>query len=205
MSSISHVAGERLRQVAQYLRVSTDMQEYSILNQQDVIAKFAAAHNMLVVQTYKDEAKSGLRLQGRAGLKQLIRDVHDESCPFSSILVYDVSRWGRFQDTDESAYYEYVCKRAGVPVIYCAEPFESESPAPFASVLKSIKRAMAAEFSRELGDKVRASKMRISQLGFRAGSESPIGLQRVLVDSEGSLRGGLRMVYIRESKRIALC
>jgi hypothetical protein len=24
-------------------------------------------------------------------------------------LVYDITRWGRFQDVDESAYYEFTC------------------------------------------------------------------------------------------------
>jgi DNA invertase Pin-like site-specific DNA recombinase len=37
------------------------------------------------------------------------------------VLVYDVSRWGRFQDIDESAHYEFVCKQAGIKVAYCAE------------------------------------------------------------------------------------
>jgi DNA invertase Pin-like site-specific DNA recombinase len=37
-------------------------------------------------------------------------DVENKSADFSALLVYDVSRWGRFQDVDESAYYEYVLK-----------------------------------------------------------------------------------------------
>ena len=50
--------------------------------------------------------KSGLRIDGRDALKQLIQDVETSTADFSAILVYDVSRWGRFQDADESAYYE---------------------------------------------------------------------------------------------------
>ena len=62
-------------------------------------------------------------------------DVEAKRTTFTSLLVYDVSRWGRFQDVDESAYYEYVLKRAGVRVHYCAEQFEndgsmSSSPRP---------------------------------------------------------------------------
>jgi hypothetical protein len=37
--------------------------------------------------------------------------VESGAASFDVILVYDVSRWGRFQDADESAYYEYLCKR----------------------------------------------------------------------------------------------
>ena len=30
--------------------------------------------------------------------------------------MYDVSRWGRFQDPDEAAHYEFLCKAASVQV-----------------------------------------------------------------------------------------
>jgi hypothetical protein len=47
----------------------------------------------------------------------LISDVQNVRADFNVILVYDVSRWGRFQDTDESAYYEFICKVAGIKVL----------------------------------------------------------------------------------------
>jgi hypothetical protein len=34
---------------------------------------------------------------------------------------------GRFQDVDEGAYYEFICKRAGIAVHYCAGEFENDS------------------------------------------------------------------------------
>jgi DNA invertase Pin-like site-specific DNA recombinase len=61
-------------------------------------------------------------LAGRNGLRQLLSDVENGKANFTDLLVYDVSRWGRFQDADESAYYEYVLKRAGIRVHYCGEP-----------------------------------------------------------------------------------
>jgi DNA invertase Pin-like site-specific DNA recombinase len=61
------------------------------------------------------------------------------------VLVYDVSRWGRFQDSDESAYYEYRCRRAKIAVHYCAEPFPNDGSVT-AALLKALKRAMAAEY-----------------------------------------------------------
>jgi hypothetical protein len=69
-------------------------------------------------------------------------------------MVYDVSRWGRFQDVDESAHYEFVCKRNGIKVAYCAEQFDNDGSL-LSSIVKNIKRVMAAEYSRELGVKVR--------------------------------------------------
>ena len=87
---------------------------------------------------------------------------------FKSILVYDVSRWGRFQDADESAYYEYICRQAGVSVHYCAEQFENDG-SPMSTVMKTMKRTMAGEYSRELSTKVFQGACRLIQLGFQAG------------------------------------
>ena len=50
-------------------------------------------------------------------------DVESGRADFTDILVYDVSRWGRSQDADESAYYEYIGKRANIRVHYCAAAF----------------------------------------------------------------------------------
>ena len=111
---------------AQYVRMSTDHQKYSTENQADAIKQYAARRGIEIVRTYIDEGKSGLRLDGRDGLIKLIEDVEGGKTGFKIILVYDVSRWGRFQDADESAYYEYICKRAGITVQYCAEQFEND-------------------------------------------------------------------------------
>src|SRR4029077_16800079 len=99
---------------AQYVRMSTEHQRYSTQNQADAIRQYAERRGLEVVRTYADEGKSGLRLDGRHALKQLIEDGKPGRTDFSTILVYDVSRWGRFQDADESAYYEYICRRAGI-------------------------------------------------------------------------------------------
>src|SRR5712675_947082 len=129
--------------------MSTEHQRYSTENQGDAILEYAARRGLEVVRTYADEGKSGLRLEGRDALKLLIADVHNGKADFTTILVYDVSRWGRFQDADESAYYEYICKRAGISVQYCAEQFENDG-SPVSTIVKGVKRAMAGEYSREL-------------------------------------------------------
>ena len=111
---------------AVYVRMSTEHQQYSTSNQMDVIREYAKRRGLQIVKEYSDEGKSGLNIQGRDSLAKMIQDVQDGQVNFSNILVYDVSRWGRFQDADESAYYEYLCRRAGVAVHYCAEQFEKE-------------------------------------------------------------------------------
>jgi len=101
-----------------------------------------------------------------------------------------VSRWGRFQDADESAYYEYICKRAGIGVQYCAEQFENDG-SPVSTIVKGVKRAMAGEYSRELSTKVFAGQCRLIELGYRQGGPAGYGLRRRLVDQAGAAKGEL--------------
>lgn len=104
------------------------------------------------------------------------------------LLVYDVSRWGRFQDADESAYYKYVLKKAGVQVHYCAEQFVNDGSLSSA-IVKTLKRAMAGEYSRELSVKTFAGQSRLVELGFRLGGPAGYGLRRQLVDKDGNPKG----------------
>jgi DNA invertase Pin-like site-specific DNA recombinase len=121
-----HMATNQSVPAAQYLRMSTEHQQYSLENQSLAIQRYAESHGFTVVQTYSDAARTGLVLKRRSGLRQLIQDVASGHAPYKVILVYDVSRWGRFQDTDESAHYEFLCKAAGIPVHYCAETFAND-------------------------------------------------------------------------------
>ncbi len=85
---------------AQYVRMSTEHQQYSTHNQADKILEYADRRGIEIVRTYADEGKSGLSIDGRASLQKLIADVESGNADFNLILVYDVSRWGRFQDAD---------------------------------------------------------------------------------------------------------
>ena len=177
---------------AQYVRMSTEHQQYSTENQRDMIKEYADRHGMLIVRTYADDGKSGLSLDGRNALKLLIKDVESGRADFSSILVYDVSRWGRFQDADESAYYEYICKRSGINVTYCAEQFENDG-SPVSTIVKSVKRAMAGEYSRELSVKVFKGQCKLIEQGFRQGGLAGFGIRRMLVDQSGTPKGILKI------------
>src|SRR5271163_2034282 len=173
---------------AVYVRMSTEHQQYSTSNQMDVIREYAKRRELGIVKEYSDEGKSGLNIRGRDSLAQMIRDVQEGKAHFSSILVYDVSRWGRFQDADESAYYEYICRRAGVSVHYCAEQFENDG-SPVSTIVKGVKRTMAGEYSRELSAKVFKGQCKLVELGFRQGGPAGYGLRRMLVDQAGAQKG----------------
>jgi|SRR5580700_8419512 DNA invertase Pin-like site-specific DNA recombinase len=190
-------AGALVR-AAQYVRMSTDHQDYSTANQFAANHAYAASRGMEIVCTYADEGKSGLRIERRDALQQLIQDVVSGNPDFAAILVYDISRWGRFQDADEAAHYEFLCRKAGIRVHYCAEQFENDG-SPFSSIVKGVKRAMAAEYSRELSVKVFAGHKRLFALGFRQGAAAPFGMRRLLVDQGGTPKCVLKF---RERKSI---
>jgi len=170
---------------AQYVRMSTEHQQYSTENQAAVIARYAAEHGMEIVATYADSGKSGLTLGGRNELKKLLAEAQSGHADFSVVLVYDVSRWGRFLDTDESAYHEYMCRRAGISVHYPAEQFVNDG-SPMSTLIKTMKRTMAAEYSRELSVKVFAGQCNLIEQGYRQGGTAGYGLRRQLVARDGT-------------------
>lgn len=183
---------------AQYLRMSTEHQQYSPDNQAAAIQRYADEKGYVIVATYSDEARSGVTVGGRSGLLQLIDDVESGRSGFAAILVYDVSRWGRFQNPDEAALYEVRCRWAGVPVHYCTEPFENDGSV-LSSLMKTLKRAMAAEYSRELSAKVTEGHLRMLDRGYHQGGHPCFGLQRVLIDADGRRKQILRF---RERKNL---
>ena len=90
------------RRAAQYVRMSTEHQQYSTENQADVIREYAKRYGFEISATFEDSGKSGLQLKGRESLKQLLDVAESGKADFDTILVYDVSRWGRFQDAAAS-------------------------------------------------------------------------------------------------------
>lgn len=173
---------------AQYVRMSTEHQRYSTENQSDAIGRYAMERGFEIVRTYEDAGRSGLNFDGRQGLQDLLADIEGRKADFSVVLVYDISRWGRFPDSDEAAFYEYRCRAAGVNVVYCAEQFENDGSIG-SDVQKVVKRRMAAEYSRELSVKVFAGQKRLIEMGFRQGGLPGFGLRRQLVDERGNSKG----------------
>jgi DNA invertase Pin-like site-specific DNA recombinase len=134
---------------ALYVRTATKHPQYSTDNQSDKIRDYASKRGIVIIKTYADDGKSGLSIFGRTGFQKLLSDVDSGRADFNLVLVYDISRWGRFLDPGEGAYYEDICKRAGIQVAYCAEQCGNNS-ASASAIVKAIKRAMADEYRREM-------------------------------------------------------
>lgn len=175
----------RLIPAAQYLRASTEHQRYSVPSQKAAIALYALERGYEIVSTYVDDGKSGVTIAKRDGLKQLLADALAGEAPFAVVLVLDVSRWGRFQNPDQAAHYEFICREAGVRVRYCAEAFEDDDSTT-SSLMKGIKRVMAAEYSRQLSDRCKAGKRRQALAGARGGGPAPFAFVRQVFDETGA-------------------
>lgn len=89
------LAVQRAARAAQYVRMSTERQQYSIQNQAAVIAAYAHAHNLTIVRTYRDEGESGLLIKNRAGLRQLLEDVQGGEADFRFSWLNEI-----FSDSD---------------------------------------------------------------------------------------------------------
>jgi DNA invertase Pin-like site-specific DNA recombinase len=175
---------DRKTPAAQYLRVSTNLQDCSLPEQAAAIGMYANERGYTVVETYSDNARSGLTLTGRPSLQRLLADVLSSIRVFDAILVYDISRWGRFQDVDEGAHYEFLCRQCGVPVIYCAEPFENDG-SPHAELVKQLKRVMAADHSRSISDRIRLGNSYGVDQGYFVGGPIAFGYVRQVVQGDG--------------------
>ncbi len=172
---------------AQYLRASTSAQDFSTHVQDLGNRAYAELNDMVIVKTYRDEARSGVTISRRQDMQQLMLDVQDKERGFDVLLVRDVTRWGRFQDVDESAYWEFHCKRHGVRVIYVAEPF-GDSLSLIGAVHKHMKRVAAAEYSYDLAVKTMAGKVNIVRSGFAACALPSLGYRRMSVTAQGEDR-----------------
>lgn len=180
-----HTEDQPPKRAAEYVRMSTEHQKYSTDNQSAEIRAYAERRGFEIVRSYADEGKSGLRIDGRDAFQRLLGDIQSGKADFEAILVYDVSRWGRFQDPNEAAHYVWLCKSAGIKVHFCAEQVENDGSMG-SSIVTTVKQVMAGEYSRELSVKVFKGQCRLISLGYRQGGAPGFGLRRMLVDEHGN-------------------
>ncbi|MEE9368282.1 MAG: recombinase family protein [Pontiella sp.] len=174
----------KYRAVAYYRHSAQDRQENSVEIQQDQVRQFAREHEIEIIREFSDRGKSGLSTDGRDGFNEMIRDyIEGGKEAFDFVLVLDVSRWGRYQDTDQSAYYTGLCAKHGKQVVFTTIGFGEQNDLLHGLHL-SIERYRAASYSRELSSKVFKGCAKIASQGFRAGGMPPYGFHRLLLDEQ---------------------
>ena len=185
--------------VAYYRHSAQDRQENSVELQQEQVRRFAAENGMEIIREFADKGKSGLSVEGRDEFNAMIHDyVEKEVVDFEFVLVLDVSRWGRFQETDLSAYYTGLCLQHGKQVIFTTIGFPKQNDLLHGLHL-SIERYRAASYSRELSGKVWKGCAKIASSGYWAGGSPPYGTRRLLLDEK---RNPVRLLEAGEHKAI---
>jgi DNA invertase Pin-like site-specific DNA recombinase len=169
------------RAVAYYRHSAQERQENSVEIQQDQVRKFAADNDVEIIEEFIDRGKTGLITDGRDAFKKMLSGIETGKYACDYVLVLDVSRWGRFQDTDTAAYYTSLCAMHGNPVIYTSIGFPPKSDL-IHTLRINIERYQAANYSRELSSKVFKGCAKIASQGYRAGGMPPYALHRLLLD-----------------------
>jgi DNA invertase Pin-like site-specific DNA recombinase len=187
--------------IAYYRHSAEDKQENSVAIQRRHAEQFAHENNIKIIHEEADEGISGL-LANRPAFERLFKDwIENPNAPtFDYILVYDVSRWGRFQDQDQAAYYTHVCKKQGKEVVYISRGFPDANNPLISSLETSLQRYMAAEYSRQLSEKVFYGCVKVSEQGYSAGGMAVYGMARQLLDVN---KIPIRILNRGEHKQIA--
>ncbi|MBU0953280.1 MAG: recombinase family protein [Nanoarchaeota archaeon] len=172
--------------VAYYRHSDREKQENSISIQRDHVKKYAARFNIEVIFEEFDKETGLVGPDERIGFGRLFDNwIKNHNAPhFDFVLVFDESRWGRFQNDNAAPHYEYLCNEQGKYVIYVENgisPEDQKTQLGF-KLHKSIKRHMAAQFSLDLSNKVYHGCVKVSQQGFSAGGSACYGMVRVLLD-----------------------
>ncbi len=176
-------APAKVRAIAYYRHSAQDRQENSIPIQRDQVREWADQHGVEIIREFADAGKSGLTAEGRPAFTEMMDDWVKQKHEFDYVLCLDVSRWGRFQDIDLSAQYSAECKQHGKQVIYTTigKPREND---PLYPVYVQFERFRAAQYSKELSDKVWRGCVKITEQGYWAGGTPPYGMQRLLLDEK---------------------
>ena len=152
------------RGVAYYRHSAEIGQENSVEIQQDNVRAFARNNGIEIIHEFADRGKSGLNAEGRPAFNEMMEWVRTRN-DFQYILALDVSRWGRFQNTDLSAHYKALCTQHGKQVVYTNHGFAKDDDLVH-SLRESIDRYQAADYSRVLSKKVFDGCVKVAKQGL---------------------------------------
>ena len=192
--------GTLKKAVAYYRHSAQDKQEYSVEIQQEHVRKFAADNNIEIIKEFADRGVTGVVIDDRDAFNEMMKDYiyGTKRKGLDYVLVFDVSRWGRFQKDDEAAHYSYECSSRGIAVIFSTMGFPKENDL-FYNVYLNFERWRAARYSQELSEKVWKGCSKIASYGYWAGGMAPYGMHRLLLDEQ---KKPVRVLNLGEHKAI---
>ena len=164
-----------------YARYSCDKQtEQSIDGQLRVCQDYAKSHDIMIIDTYIDEAISGTT-DNRPDFQRMIKDSAKKS--FEFVLVYKLDRFSR--DKFAATMYKHTLKQNGVKVL---SAMENIPDTPEGIILESLLEGMNQYYSAELSQKVKRGMRETRLKGLYQGGGVPYGYKvdgrKVVIDEE---------------------
>ncbi len=116
---------EKLKLAVIYLRRSTDKQDRSIVDQRDVILRYAREHGFEIVDEFVDDAVSGTSITGQRELRRMMQQALSRNPRFQYILVYDFSRFSRDDPFEVISQFQSLRKN-GVHLVSVTQPLPDD-------------------------------------------------------------------------------
>ena len=154
---------------ALYARYSSDNQrEESIEAQVEAIKSFADRENIIIVEKYIDEAKTGTT-DNRGDFQRMIADAKAKK--FQLLLVHKNDRFSR--NTYDSVIYRHELKNNGVRFLAVAQPLDEDKPEE--KLLDSLLTAMSSFYSENLRHEVLKGLTINAKRAQHTGGTPPLG------------------------------
>jgi DNA invertase Pin-like site-specific DNA recombinase len=181
---------DKLKALAYYRHSAEDKQENSVENQQEQVENFADKEHIQILEHFKDEGISGLTAN-RPGFQDMFSKwvTNPDAPKVDYILVYDASRFGRFQKMSEVWRLLGLCEERGIRLASVTRGLPRDETSVMDSFIITLDFGMSGEFSKLLSEKVSYGSTKIAQQGFSAGGCAPYGYVRVLLDEQRQRKG----------------
>ena len=167
-----------MKRAIAYLRKSTDLQETSLEQQKEKILQFAREHSIAIIEFFAEEA-CGESVEGRPQFRKMIeRCKSDED--FQYVFIYDMSRWGRFENPKEAVYWEVEVEKAGRKIVFISEGFKEDNIGT--SITNFVKSAEASEYLKNIRRQTIRGMIYNAKRGFWMGGRPPYGYDRAIVE-----------------------
>jgi site-specific DNA recombinase len=160
----------------------------SLAGQRADIERFASENNFKINRWYEDDGISGDATEKRAGFQEMHRAATNGR-DFDVIIVWDLSRFGRF-DSIEAGRWIDPLRRAGVKLVTV-----KDGPADWNSfegrVMSAINSEAKHQFLKGIAESASRGKVQRAQEGRLCGQAAPYGYDRMEVDQQGQQQGRL--------------
>lgn len=176
---------DKIRAVAYYRHSAEDKQENSVAIQREQVERFAKKENIQIVEHFKDEGISGLTAN-RPGFQELFNTwvTNPQADRIDYILVYDASRFGRFQEMSEVWRWLGLCNERGIRLATATRGLPRNETSVVDSFIITLDFSMSGEFSKVLSEKVAYGSIKVAEQGYSAGGTAPYGYSRVLLSED---------------------